>query len=315
MITFTTAQQTTKALLTSRAPSGGNGERIVFDGVQGRDVYNISAPFQDNGEWIIAGRVEGRQTELSEVLFFRRAEASDVWTPHPELTAFKLQDPFMTHIAGELVFGGVEVITDPANPEHIVSWVTRFYRGRSIASLRPFVTGPDRMKDIRLVELTEGAVGVLTRPQGEVGGRGKIGFIKADSLDAVTADLFEQAHIFRDQFIDEEWGGANEAHLLANGLIGVLGHIASFDEAGNRHYYSMTFAIQPGTLAKTPMKIIAARNDFPAGPAKRDDLVDVIFSGGIRRQRGGVAELYVGASDAEAYRTTIPDPFEEYEKL
>jgi hypothetical protein len=95
----------------------------------------------------------------------------------------------------------------------------------------------------------------------------------------------------------------------------VLGHIASFDEDGARHYHAMTFAFHPNTMEKTAMKLIARRSDFPAGPAKRSDLNDVIFSGGLVRKMGGLAELYVGASDAEAYMIEIPDPFLEYEQL
>jgi large subunit ribosomal protein L25 len=75
-------------------------------------------------------------------------------------------------------------------------------------------------------------------------------------------------------FVPEEWGGANETHLLKNGRIGVLGHIASFDSQLNKHYYSMVFSLNPETCEKTPMKIIAARSDFPRGPGKRPDLED-----------------------------------------
>ena len=63
------------------------------------------------------------------------------------------------------------------------------------------------------------------------------------------------------------------------------------------------------------MKIIAVRSDFPEGPAKRPDLVDVIFSGGLIRKDHGLADLYVGASDKEAYCIEITDPFIEIETL
>lgn len=91
------------------------------------------------------------------------------------------------------------------------------------------------------------------------------------------------------------------------------GQIACFDRERNKHYYSMAFSINPETCEKTPMKIIAVRNDFPRGPGKRPDLEDVIFSGGLIRLGNGRAILSVGVSDAEAYRIEIPDPFVEYE--
>ncbi|SFT09076.1 Protein of unknown function [Paenibacillus sp. BC26] len=288
------------------------GVRLQFVGVGPRDVYNISAPFLDKGEPIIAGRVESRETELSEVVFFH--QRGDSWVPHPSHAPYRLQDPFFTHIKGELIFGGVKLVMDPADPDKIISWVTEFYRGQDIASLALFLTGPDHMKDVRLIELANGEIGVLTRPQGEKGGRGKIGFFKCAELEDITAERIADAPVFQDQFLELEWGGANEPHLLSNGLVGVLGHIASF-EGEDRHYQAMTFAIHPETFEKTPMKIIARRSIFPEGAAKRPDLTDVIFSGGIVRKPNGLADLYVGASDAEAYRIEIGDPFLEYEQL
>jgi hypothetical protein len=68
-------------------------------------------------------------------------------------------------------------------------------------------------------------------------------------------------------------------------------------------------------MEKTPIKIIASRSEFPEGPAKRSDLVDILFSGGLVRLDGGKAKLYTGVSDTEAHVLTIEDPFLEYENL
>jgi hypothetical protein len=286
-------------------------EKVNFDGVGGRDVYNITAPFQDEGEEIILGRVEERNSEFSQVFFFRRI--GDVWLPREHTPTFNLQDPFIVKIGGEIIFGGVEVLTESSDPTNIVSWVTQFYRGKTIDSLRHFASGPDRMKDIRLIELADGRIGVFTRPQGAIGGRGQIGFLILQTLEELNSERLVRSHIFNDQFIEEEWGGVNEAQLLENGWIGVLGHIACMDPQGHKHYYSIVFALNPETLGRSPLKIIAERNDFPPGPGKRIGLEDVIFSGGLRRLGHGRAELSVGVSDAEAFRIEIPDPFEEYE--
>jgi hypothetical protein len=75
----------------------------------------------------------------------------------------------------------------------------------------------------------------------------------------------------------------------------------------------MSFVLNPWTREKSPVQIIATRSDFPAEPAKRPDLVDVIFSGGLIRKANNRADLYVGASDAEAYYIEIADPFKAYE--
>lgn len=170
------------------------------------------------------------------------------------------------------------------------------------------------MKDLRLIELKDGTVGILTRPQGQKGGKGKIGWITISSLDELSVDIINNAPLLENQFIDEEWGGANEPHLLTNGLVGILGHIASFDDKGNRHYYPMVFALNPETSAFSKMKLIATRNQFLPGPSKRPDLVDVVFSGGLIRKSDGSADLYAGISDAEAQKITIMDPFLSYEQ-
>ncbi|MFD1179099.1 DUF1861 family protein [Paenibacillus puldeungensis] len=294
----------------NKADKAAAVEKIKFDGVGTRDVYNISAPFEDEGELVIAGRAENRKSEESEVRFFVRRQES--WVPREGAPVFTLQDPFYTRIGGELVFGGVQTFPHPMI-EHALSWRTIFYKGACIAKLAPFFQGPDQMKDLRLVELPDGTIGVFTRPQGQKGGRGKIGFTKVDDLSQLTAELVEHAPLM-DQFSAEEWGGCNEIHVLSNGKIGVLGHIARFDNQGGRHYYPMIFALDPTTGDYTDMEIIAERKDFLDGPSKRPDLVDVVFSGGLIRHPDGKAELYAGISDAEAQKLSIPDPFLKFEK-
>ncbi|QYR20230.1 DUF1861 family protein [Paenibacillus sp. sptzw28] len=313
MIVEGTEAETCEQLLVKfrAAPRAAKVEKLMFSGVGKRDVYNITAPFNYDGEEVIVGRVEERDSEFSQVFFFTQTD--EVWNPRVHTHTYNLQDPFITMIKGELIFGGVEVITAADNSNKIVSWVTQFYRGLSIDSLCHFSSGPGTMKDIRLIELADGRIGVFTRPQGIRGGRGQIGFTIIRSLEELDEQTFIDADIIQDQFVAEEWGGANEAHLLKNGLVGVLGHIACFDNQKNKHYYSMVFSINPETCEKTPIKIIAARSDFPEGPEKRPDLEDVIFSGGLIRLNNGRAMLSVGVSDAEAYRIEIPDPFIEYE--
>jgi hypothetical protein len=169
------------------------------------------------------------------------------------------------------------------------------------------------MKDIRLLELEDGSIGIFTRPQGKKGGRGKIGFSCIASLDHLTIEVIENTPLLTEQFTETEWGGANEAHLLSNGLIGILGHIACFDEQGDRHYYPMVFSLNPVTGEYSEIELIARRSCFLPGPAKRKDLVDVVFSGGLIRNKDQTADLYTGISDTEAHRITIPDPFITFE--
>ena len=113
---------------------------------------------------------------------------------------------------------------------------------------------------------------------------------------------------------DDEWGGANEIHLLKNGKVGVLAHIACFSDNGkNRHYASSAFVYDPETEKYSEMKMIASRDLFSPGVAKRPDLEDVVFSGGLKREGNGKAVLYAGIGDAEAHWLEINDPFTEWE--
>ncbi|WP_281974592.1 DUF1861 family protein [Halobacillus litoralis] len=290
-----------------KQPPLNRGEKVHFTSVGERDVYNITAPFKDGTEEVIAGRVEPRDSEYSEVKFFKKDGGH--WSPWEGAPTFELQDPFVTTIHGRLVFGGVEV-SPHKDKEGALTWKTVFYQGDSINDLQWFAEGPQGMKDIRLLELADRRIGVCTRPQGDKGGRGKIGYTEIDSLDQLTAEVIEEAPLLQEHFIGEEWGGANELYLLKNDQIGMLGHIARFDETGNRHYYPMTCVLDRESMRLEDMKIIAVRDDFPDGEAKRNDLVDVLFSGGLVQIGDEEAELYVGVSDAEAHRIRIPNPFQ-----
>ena len=287
-------------------------ERINFDlgYADDRDVYNISAAFMWNNETLIAGRVEARDREDSTVIFF--AEKNGVWHKREGYPELKLQDPFIAKVNDEIIAGGVEIYDDPECKGKL-AYRTIFYKGKTLDKLEKFAEGPERMKDIRLLQLESKDILVFTRPQGKVGGRGKIAYTLLKDIRELNPERIEQAAVLEEQFYEEEWGGANELHLLKNGKIGVLSHIAKFDEKGNRHYYASNFCFDVHKKEYSPMKIIAVRDDFQKGAAKRPDLVDVIFSGGLVRQPDGTAKLYVGVSDAEAHAAIITDPFLEYE--
>lgn len=279
--------------------------KLVFHGVDGYDVYNITAPFENDGKRYIAGRVEKRDSELSEIVFFEEQDEVN-YVADETIERLKLQDPYIAFVDGEVVIGGTEVFDHPTIAGSL--WYNAVkYRGSDLRNLTRFFEGPYGMKDIRIVELPNGKILVFTRPQGEVGGRGQIGTVIIDSLDQLN-DVDLVAAPLLNTFITEEWGGANEAHVLASGKIGVLSHIAKFDEAGDRHYYASTFELDVETMTPTNFKIITTRSDLTAGQSKRPDLADVVFSGGLKLEAEN-AELYVGAGDCEAHVVTIKNPF------
>ena len=181
--------------------------KLKFVTVNGHDVYNIVAPFQvEDGQRIIAGRVESRETEFSAIHFF--SESNDVWTALVDAPVFHgLQDPCITRIGDELILGGVRYPVETASRTN--GWRMEFYRGSTLDDLQWFLTGPDNMKDIRLAALDDGRIAVLTRPQGSKGGLGKIGFFIAEGLEEISVKAIVDAPLFDDLCLDEEWVGAN----------------------------------------------------------------------------------------------------------
>lgn len=286
-----------------------SGEKLIFEDVGYKDVYNISAPFESNGHRYIIGRVEEREAiAMSHIAFFQ--EDNGVWKPVEGAPVLPLEDGFVQKINNELLIGGVEVYSLPTQDNiHAIGYRTVFYKGDSILTLKRFTDGPDRMKDIRLVSLPSGEIGVFTRPQGGENGKGKIGFLKVPNIDNLNKEKILDASIFENQFLSQEWGGANELHMLENDTIGVLGHIAYQDELNHKHYYAMSFTYNLNTRETSPIKIIATRRNFPSGEAKSPELEDIIFPGGLVRHSDGTATLYAGLSDAEAGSIIIPDPF------
>lgn len=295
--------------------------RLDFVGVDGMNVYNPSAPFTIAGQRVLAARVEKPEDETATFVRFFSETSPGTWQVIAGAPSFAMQDPFVAKIGGETIVGGVETY-ERALPKHGIGYRTVFYRGTSLDNLTRFAAGPEDMKDIRLQELPNGSILVLTRPQGRISGnsvdagRGKIGYAVIDNLDALAktetiAKLVHAPHLA--QFVHGEWGGANEMHDLGNGKVGVLGHIAKFSsDETTRHYYAFTFTIDVPRGIVSPLEIILRRDDIDptrTGGTRREDLWDVLFSGGLVRNPDGSAHLYVGAGDQESWSARIPDPF------
>lgn len=272
------------------------------------DVYNPSNEFELNSETYIAGRTEPRSSEFdSRVIFFKKV--ADCWEPLPD-PVLTLQDPSITKIGDELVLCGVKLELGLISPETLQSFKTVFYKGKSLEDLKEFASGPDEMKDVRLVELSDHRIGVFTRPQQILDAkRGQIGFVIINSLAELDWRVINDAPLLDTRFPDGEWGGANEASLLPDEKVFVLGHRAYYENYPIRHYYPWAFIHDPLTGKIEDLGILAERADFPDGPAKREDLTDVLFSAGIKRLGNNRMLLRVGMSDCEVgemERDTIP---------
>ena len=150
-----------------------NVKKLKFLGVKDKDVYNVTAPFFIKNKEYIIGRVESRNKKDSKIMFFYKRQ--DNFILDKKAPIFNLEDPFISFIDNQIIFGGVECIKN--------SYKTIFFKGKYIYSLKRFAKGPIGMKDIRFIELSNKKIGIFTRPQGEIGLRGRIGFFIIDSLN------------------------------------------------------------------------------------------------------------------------------------
>jgi hypothetical protein len=175
------------------------------------------------------------------------------------------------------------------------------------------------MKDIRLVGLKDGRIGVFSRPRNaailkQFGSESQIGFSIIDSLDDLSAEVIENAPYIPGLFEAGEWGGGNQVYALADGRIGVIGHKSyRRSDAGGTEiltYLNIAFVFDPVRHTATPVKIIGTRSCYPDGPAKTPQLVDCAFTSGVVLRPDGKADLYSGIGDCEVGRIVIDNPFE-----
>ncbi|HIS68615.1 MAG TPA: DUF1861 family protein [Candidatus Gallacutalibacter stercoravium] len=289
--------------------------KLTFHGVEGYDVYNTSIPFFWKGTRYLFGRVErrGEWARSWARLFYETGK--DDWTLVPGSMIYQLEDPYIAKIGDELVMGGTHVRYRQGAVETYYGY---FYRGTEVDDLYYFTTGPDYMKDIRLVELADKRVGVFSRPRNEeitkkFGSDSMIGFSVINSVKELTSDVVENAPYIEGLFGPGEWGGCNQAYLLKDGCVGVIGHESyrRREESGVESlvYLNMAFVLDPKTRAVSDKKIIATRSSYPAGPSKMPDLTDCAFTSGIVARADGKVDLYSGLSDCEEGRIVIDDPF------
>ncbi len=295
--------------------------KLKFLGVDGFDVYNSSVPFWWNGKKYIYGRVEKREDwARSWVRLFEETD-QDEWTLVQGDMIYQLEDPYIAIIKEELVLGGTHV---RKRQGMIDTYYGYFYKGKDIHDLVYFTTGPDYMKDIRLVELSDKRIGVFSRPRSEEiralhGSESIIGFTIINDISELNAEIINNAIKIEGLFEKDEWGGCNQCYLLDSGKIGVIGHMSykKTDDDGNDIlvYMNISFVYDFEEHMALDLKIIGTRDCYPMGPAKRSDLVDCAFTSGIVMREDGKVDLYSGIGDTEMGRIIIDYPFEGYGKI
>jgi hypothetical protein len=131
---------------------------LTFKGIDGYDVYNCSIPFECKEKFYIYGRVEKpNEWARSRTMLFENT-TKDVWTRVTNSMIYQIEDPNIALINGKIVLGGPFVYFKQGVG---VGFNNMFYQGTDLEDMYYFTMGPRDMKDIRLVELPEGKIGLF----------------------------------------------------------------------------------------------------------------------------------------------------------
>lgn len=271
---------------------------------EGKDVYNPSVPFIYQDKVILIARVEERISEQGSLSVYYERNNHGIWEKIESAPLYEMQDPFIAKVKGLYILGGVAVDWQGLRER---TFRTELMVGADPFNLEHLATGPLGMKCIRLVELSDGRVGICTRPQGGEYGLGKIGYLSVDDLNHLKHTDLQKAFLLPDLFGRRMWGGINQLFCLENGNLGGIGHRAWFtDDGTERIYEAIALEFDPETL-EAEMKIIAKRANFPQTPAKRPDLKNVFYPSGIYWDNGW--RLIGGLSDTSIGEIEIDYPF------
>ena len=286
--------------------------KLVFKGVEGFDVYNPSIPFKWEGKDYLFGRIEKRDEWAQSWIGLFEKEKKDQWRFIRRIKDYQLEDPFVSFIGDEIVLGGVRVTHKGSE---IDKFHTYFFRGKDLNNLVHFATGPECMKDIRLVELDNYQIGVFSRPKNKeikklYGSYAVIGFTIIDNLEELTTEVIETAPYIPGLFSKGEWGGCNQAYNLGNGLIGVVGNKCYCSQNKKTTTYTViSFIFDSVKHEISNLKLIGTRPCFPEGPAKKSWLTDCCFPAGIVFKKNNKVDLYSGINDCEVGRIVIDNSF------
>jgi hypothetical protein len=254
-------------------------------------AYNPSKVFYVKEQPVIAVRVEPRNDELASQVQFYKYNYRQLGKPlerYNDLT-FPWQDPFVARVQNQLIIGGVRILPDQLDPTKY-TYFTEFYIGSSLDNMNFLTRGPDKEKDIRLVDMSRngiGMVGVYGRPQNGHA-TGDISFTTINNPYELTADTIKNAPIItKGLFKEGVWCGANDAIQLSSGHNLVLGHVARFqpDSPDKKEYHGIHFRHDPNTGTIYGLTIAAIKNDFPPITARDSTLDNVYFMGGIHEDR------------------------------
>lgn len=286
---------------------------LTFKNVGENTVYNCSTPFTMNGKKYMFGRVEKADEWIfSNTLLFEET-GKDEWTRVSNTPSFNLEDPFIVKINNEMIFGGTHVTKDATK---CASYLCEFYRGNPF-DLKYITSGPARMKDVRLIELKDGQIGIFSHFRDDE--HCMTGFTKIKRIEQLNAKIINNAPFINHRAFGDAWGGPNQCYLLESGYVGCIGHHGYLQKRVNavmlKVYCATSFVFDPETLNVYDFKVIATRTCFPDAPPKIPKLEDCIFVSGIVMRDDGKADLYSGVGDNRQGRCVIDYPFEGHGKI
>lgn len=295
-------------------------ELIRFEGVNEKDVYNCSVPFIYEKNKYIWGRVESRSEWATSITLLFKQREDGVFERSYLVEALPIEDPFFEKIHGVYVLGGVHAVKVQGK---IKTYRTYFYKGATPFSLKYFTTGPDYMKDIRLVQLPENKIGVFSRPRNDeiknkYGSESQIGFTIINSLDELTPSVIEEASYIDGIFSQNEWGGVNQAFYIGGSLIGIIGHQCYNHYENDLEYptyINMSYVYDFDKNVILDKKIIGTRSDYPMTESKLKTLSRCSFTSGLYALGSGKYELYSGLSDVAQGKLIIDSPFKDFGEI
>lgn len=286
---------------------------LTFKGVDGYDVYNCSVPFSFDGTRHIFGRVERRNEWVNSYVRVFAETGHDEWTLVPDSMIWQLEDPYISKVHGKIVFGGTRVTK---NRGKCCDYFSDFYFG-PWGDLLYYTSGPKRMKDIRLVELADGKIGIFSHHKSNH--ECLTGFAVINKLEELSAEVIDSAVPIDHTAFGDAWGGVNQAYLLTTGKIGCISHhgyIADDENNEMLNVYCITsFVYEPSTNNVYSYKILGTKNCFPESEPKVPRLADCAFVSGITMRQDGKCDLYSGVGDTEEGRMVIDYPFEGHGAL
>jgi len=202
-------------------------------------------------------------------------------------------------------------------PDHVETLHTEFYVGKNLNNLEYVASGPEWMKDIRIIQDADSdtKLHIYGRPQPkEYKDCGNITHTTINSIDALDSAMISNVpYIDEDllRFGSGKWGGVNDIINMGGNRHILVAHRAwrTGTDGGGRHYEAVLYGHNTRERSIVDLGILATANMFPQGTVKADDAVDlsdVVFTGGgyngtLQYTTFGVRDGSIGISGVQKH--------------